>query len=90
MDTRSANSKFVGYMNDFYFFTQLLTPYDSDNWRLKNDGHCTEAGNLVTAILLYRIMDEERNLTPVTEDTLREWLYTYYLTFNGRMPKISS
>ena len=58
------------------------------DWRFKNDGHWNEAGNQLAAVQLYRFLEKEINLSPLSADKLSEELYAYYAAFGDRwMPE---
>jgi len=77
----------INVINLYEMFAGRIDNYDYNDWRFETDGHWNEAGNMLAATLLFRIMEQERNLAPVTNETLKEWLYTYYSSFNGWMPE---
>jgi hypothetical protein len=59
------------------------------DWRFKNDGHWNEAGNQLAAVYLYRFLEKETNLLPLSADKLNEEIYAYYAAFSGRwMPEL--
>jgi hypothetical protein len=70
----------------FEKFDNTVDNYDFLDWRFKHDVHWNEAGNLLAAIHLYRFLEEVLNLPPISDDTLKEQLYTYYSSFDGWMP----
>jgi hypothetical protein len=70
----------------FEKFDNTIGNYDFLDWRFKRDVHWNEAGNLLAAIHLYRFLEEVLNLSPISDDTLKEQLYTYYSSFDGWMP----
>jgi hypothetical protein len=70
----------------FEKFDNTVDNYDFLDWRFKRDVHWNEAGNLLATIHLYRFLEKELNLSPLSDDALKEQLYTYYSSFDGWMP----
>jgi len=70
-------------------FQEMVPNFNYSNYRFKNDGHWNEEANLLAAIALYRILDQEANLTNLPDDRLKEELFTYYSSYGPDwMPRI--
>ncbi len=63
-----------------------IANYDWMNYRFENDTHWNERANQLTAVYLYRLIEKQEDLPPISTDALRKQLYTYYSTFAGWMP----
>ena len=55
-------------------------------YRFRKDGHWNEAGNQLTAICLYRFLEEKIGLQSLSEERLWEAISRYYAAFEGGMP----
>ncbi|MCH7673608.1 hypothetical protein IH879_01485 [candidate division KSB1 bacterium] len=73
-------------INLYEKFDNDIDNYDYSNFRFKNEGHWNEAANQLTAVYLYRLLEKEADLFPLSKNIIREQLYTYYSSFKGWMP----
>ena len=77
----------IEVVNLFECFSERVAEYRyAPPWRFSNDGHWAEQGNMLAAACLYRFLERDMNLTPLSEDRLGEELYRYYSAFPGWMP----
>lgn len=83
---RSIIANDINVIDLYVLFRNSTENYDYNDWRFKNDGHWNEAGNLLAAINLYRFMERDLDLPAISEDMLKQRLYTYYSSFDGWMP----
>jgi hypothetical protein len=63
-----------------------IANYDYHDWRFVNNAHWNEAGNQLAASYLYRVIEHELGLSPMSTDALKEEVHTYYAAFDGWMP----
>lgn len=73
-------------INLYEKFNNDIDNYDYSNFRFKNEGHWNETANQLTAVYLYRLLEKEANLFPLSKNKIKEQLYTYYSSFKGWMP----
>ena len=62
----------------------LQRPWHQSPYSFKNDGHWNEAGNRLTAVCLYRLLEEEMGLLHLSESKLEEAIFRYYAAFEER------
>lgn len=72
---------FSDYVRDYQQVHWFSSPY-----RFKNDSHWNEAGNQLAVVCLYRFLEQELGLPALSDDALREALFTYYSSFDGWIP----
>jgi len=83
---RSLIAKDIKVIDLYELFDNGMDHYDYNDWRFKNDSHWNEAGNMLAATYIYKSMENELDFPITSENTLGQWLYTYYSSFDGWMP----
>ena len=85
---KSLISADINVIDLFEILENTIEQSDPLDWRFKNDAHWNEAGNQFAAVQLYRFLEKEINLSPLSSDRLSEEIYAYYGAFAHRwMPK---
>ena len=60
-------------------FIDMTPQFDYSDWRFRTgDAHWNEAGNMLAAHCLYRLLEEETNLPRLSESALANARYEYY------------
>lgn len=85
-NARSLIAKDINVIDLYELFDNGMDNYDYNDWRFKEDTHWNEAGNMLAATYLYKFMENELDVPITSENTLKQWLYTYYSSFDGWMP----
>ncbi len=68
-------------------FDERIPDYDYGDWRFVQDGHWNENGNLLAAVVLLRALEADFSGAPLSEQSLREALFTYYSSLGDFMPE---
>lgn len=82
----SLIAKDINVIDLYELFDNSIDNYDYNDWRFKKDDHWNEAGNMLATTYLYRFMEGELDFPTASKNTLEQWLYTYYSSFDGWMP----
>jgi hypothetical protein len=73
----------INVIDLFEKFKTAVDNYNYEDWRFKKDRHWNEAGNLLAAVQLFRVIEKELHLNPISDTELKGALYTYYDAFPG-------
>ncbi len=67
--------------------THSRQPWEDSPYKFKNDYHWNEAGNYMAAVCLYRFLEEEADLTRLSEEKIGKILSQYYSAFASWVPE---
>lgn len=59
-------------------FSRLIPDFDYSDWRFQADAHWNEAGNMVAAHCLYRFLERQSGLPPLSDLALANARHEYY------------
>ncbi len=65
----------------FELFHSQLDDFEYRDVSFENDAHWNERGNMLTAIVIYRFLEERMGLDPIPEMELRQAVSDYYAAF---------
>lgn len=81
MNRHSVQAVFPAQLDVVYLldcFRDMTPRFNYSDWRFRADAHWNEAGNMVAAHCLYRLLEEETNLPRLSETVLASARYEYY------------
>lgn len=85
LDRRSAQAIFPMHLDVVYLhdcFSDMIPNFHYDDWAFRSDAHWNEAGNMVAAHCLYRLLEEEAGLPPLSDAALANARHEYYAAVN--------
>ena len=77
----SVQGVFPSHLDVVYLrecFRDVIPNFNYDDWRFATDWHWNEAGNMVAAHCLYRLLEEEAGLAPLSDAALASARHEYY------------
>ena len=81
LDRKSVQAVFPMHLDVVYLhecFSDMIPNFHYYDWTFRSDAHWNEAGNMVAAHCLYRLLEEEAGLQPLSEAELANARHEYY------------
>ena len=81
MDRRIVQGIFPEQLEVVYLFDcfdDMIPGFDDADWRFRTDAHWNEAGNMMAAHCLYRLLERETKASRLSETALANGLQEYY------------